>query len=186
VGALLGATHARYDGVTDGTTARGAMWWKRWIEFLHHCELDDDVYLRQFSPHKRHLLLGAFAHKARTGEWFVSSKGYDHLVAGTCRTAIDSLCQAFVTAGWDDPGKDSNGELAFILRWQIRRYKNEDPSEQPQKAIPFGLLQKIISMQTKNQMRRRFQLLTHMAFFFAMLRVPEHIGDASNKSITHV
>jgi hypothetical protein len=98
----------------------------------------------------------------------VSSKGYDHLVAGTCRTAIDCVCQAFVTAGWDDPGKDSNGELAFILRRQLQGYKNEDPSEQPQKAIPFGLLQKIITMPTKNHMRRRFQLLTHMAFFFAM------------------
>jgi hypothetical protein len=45
------------------------------------------------------------------------------------------------------------------------RYKNNDPSEQPQKAIPFGLLQKIVTMPTKNHMRRRFQLLTHMAFF---------------------
>jgi hypothetical protein len=90
------------------------------------------------------------------------------LVAGTCRTAIDSVCQAFVAAGWDDPGKDSNGELAFVLRRQIKGYKNNDPAEQPQKAIPFGLLQKLIMLPTKDPMRRRFIHLTHMAFFFAM------------------
>jgi hypothetical protein len=50
----------------------------------------------------------------------------------------------------------------------MQGYKNEDPSKKPQKAIPFGLLQKIITMPTKNHMRQRFQLLTHMAFFFVM------------------
>jgi hypothetical protein len=90
------------------------------------------------------------------------------LVAGTCRAAIDAVCQAFVSAGWDDPGKDSHGNLAFVLQRQIRGYKNNDPAEQPQKAIPFGLLQKLIYKKTKDPLRLRFQQLVHMAFFFAM------------------
>jgi hypothetical protein len=138
------------------------------VEFLHNCELHDDIFLRQFTTHERHLLLGAFAQSARNCEWSKSSKGYDHLVAKSCRTAIDSVCQAFVESGYDDPGKDSHGKLAFILQRQIKGYKNSDPSEQPQKAIPFGLLQKIITLPTKDPLRRRFQQLTHMAFFFAM------------------
>jgi hypothetical protein len=64
---------------------------------------------------------------------------------------------------------DSNGELAILLlRRQIRGYRNNDPAEQPQKAIPFSLLQKLIMLPTKNPMRRRFKHLTHMTFFFAM------------------
>jgi hypothetical protein len=86
--------------------AIGNIWWRRWIEFLQNCEHEDNVYLRQFTQHERQLLvLGAFAHRTRNNEWSVSSKGYDHLVAGTCHSAIDSVC-----------GKDSNGELAFVLR----------------------------------------------------------------------
>jgi hypothetical protein len=78
------------------------------------------------------------------------------------------VCQAFVSAGYDDPGKDAHGKLAFVLQRQIKGYKNNDPAEQPQKAIPFSLLRKMISRPTKDPLRRRFQLLTHMAFFFAM------------------
>jgi hypothetical protein len=90
------------------------------------------------------------------------------VVAGTCRAAIDNVCQAFVAAGYENPGKDTHGQLAFVLQRQLKGYKNNDPAEQPQKAIPFSLLQKMITLPTKNAMRRRFQLLTHMAFFFAM------------------
>jgi hypothetical protein len=168
MGHLLGATNARNQGVTTGTISKGNTWWKRWVEFLHNCELHDDIFLRQFTTHERHLLLGAFAQSARNCEWSKSSKGYDYLVAKSCRTAIDSVCQAFVESGYDDPGKDSHGKLAFVLQRQMKGYKNNDPSEKPQKAIPFGLLQKIITLPTKDPLRRRFQQLTHMAFFFAM------------------
>jgi hypothetical protein len=135
VGALLGATHARNKGVTAGTIDKGNKAWKRWIKFLHKCELDDDVFLTQFTQHERHLLLGAFAQKVRDNEWSRSSKGYDHLVAGTCRAAIDAVCQAFVSAGFEDPGKDSHGKLAHVLQRQLRGYKNNDPAEQPQKQF---------------------------------------------------
>jgi hypothetical protein len=149
LGALLVASQQRDEGVTPGTIGKGNTWWRRWINFLHKCKLYDDVYLRQFTQHEQHLLLGAFAQKARDNEWSVSSKGYDHLVAGTCRTAIDAVCQAFVTAGFDDPGTDSNGQLAFLLQRQLKGYRNNDPAEQPQKAIPFGILRKLITSPTK-------------------------------------
>jgi hypothetical protein len=156
------------------------------VEFLHNCELHDDVFLRGFTQHERHLLLGAFAQSARDCEWLKSSKGYDHLVvAKSCHTAIDSVCQAFVESGYDDPRKDANGKLAFILQRQIKGYKNKDPSEKPQKAIPFGLLQKIITLPTKDPLRRRSQQLTHMAFFFAM-RSCEYLkvsGDRRTEAI---
>jgi hypothetical protein len=84
---------------------------------MHTCELDDDIFLTQFTQHERHLLLGAFAQRVRDNEWSKSSKGYDHfLVAGSCRAAIDGVCQAFISAGYDNPGKDSYGKLAFVLQ----------------------------------------------------------------------
>jgi hypothetical protein len=83
--------------VAPGTIAKGNTWWRRWVEFMHNCELDDDMFLIQFTQHERHLLLGAFAQRVRDNEWSKSSKGYDHLVASTCRTAIESgVSQAFV------------------------------------------------------------------------------------------
>jgi hypothetical protein len=168
MGALLAAAHARDDGVTAGTISKGNTWWKRWIEFMHNCELADDIFLTQFTHHKKHLLLGAFSQRVRDNEWSRSSKGYDHLVAGTCRTAIEAVCQAFCTAGYDNPGQDAHGQFAFILQRQMKGYKNNDLAEQPQKAIPFRLLQKLITLPMKCPLRRRFQKLTHMAFFFAM------------------
>jgi hypothetical protein len=168
VGSLLGATQSRHEAVTAGTTAKGDTWWRRWVEFLHNCELDDDIFLRGFTHHERQPLLGAFAHRVRSNEWSKSSRGNDNLVAGTCRAAIDAVCQAFRAAGWEDPGKDTNGNLAFVLQRQMRGYKNNDPAEQPQKAIPFGLLMKMIYRKTKDALRLRFQQLSHMAFFFAM------------------
>jgi hypothetical protein len=168
LGALLGAAHARNESITARTIAKGNTAWKRWVKFLHKCELADDIYLTQFTPHERHLLLGAFTQRVQDNEWSRSSKGYDHVVAGTCRATIDNVCQAFVAAGYENPGKDTHGQLAFVLQRQLKGYKNNNPAEQPQKAIPFSLLQKMITLPTKNAMRRRFQLLTHMAFFFAM------------------
>jgi hypothetical protein len=116
MGALLAATQARNEGVTAGTISKSNVAWKRWVEFMHTCELDDDIFLTQFTRHERHLLLGAFAQRVRDNEWSKSSKGYDHLVAGSCRAAIYGVCQAFVSAGYDDPGKDAYGKLAFVLQ----------------------------------------------------------------------
>jgi hypothetical protein len=84
---------------------------------LHSCKLEDDIFLMQFTKHERHLILGAFAQRVRDNEWLKSSKGYDHVVAGTFRAAIDkNVCQAFISAGYKDPGKDAHGQLAFVLQ----------------------------------------------------------------------
>jgi hypothetical protein len=56
-------------------------------------------------------------------------KGYDHLVVGSCRATIDGVCQAFVSAGYSDPGKDSHGKVAFVLQRQMKGYKNNEPAE---------------------------------------------------------
>jgi hypothetical protein len=105
------------------------------------------------------------------------------LVAGTCRTAINAVRQAFVAAGWDDSRTETNGELAFILQCQLKGYKNNDLAEQPQKAIPFSLLMKLITKPTKDPLQRRFQQLTHMAFFFAM-RSCEYLKVSGNERRT--
>jgi hypothetical protein len=83
---------------------------------------------------------------------------------------MDAVCQCFVSAGFDNPGKDSNGNLAYLLQMQLRGYKNKDPLEHPQNTIPFGLLQKLITMPTtEDPLRKRFHQLSHVAFFFPML-----------------
>jgi hypothetical protein len=132
------------------------------------CELPDDPYLTRFTRHERHLLLGAYAQKVRDQTWGKSSKGYDQLVEGTCRAAVDGVCSTFRAVGYGNPSLDEDGKIAFLLQRQFRAYRNEDPSEKHQKAIPFDLISAMCRRAESNPLFIRFHLLTMVAFFFAM------------------
>jgi hypothetical protein len=166
--ALLVAAHKRQGGVTTQTDASTQRHWKNWVDFLHMCELPDDPYLTRFTRHERHLLLGAYAQKVRDQTWGNSSKGYDQLVEGTCRAAIDGVCSTFRAVGYGNPSLDEDGKIAFLLQRQFRAYRNEDPSEKHQKAIPFDLISAMCRRAESNPLFIRFHLLTMVAFFFAM------------------
>lgn len=76
--------------------------------------------------------------------------------------------QAFLSAGYEDSGKDSLGKTAFILQRQFKGYENNNPAEKPQKALPFELIQCMTQRWSKDPMKIRFHILILVAFFFAM------------------
>jgi hypothetical protein len=45
--------------------------------------------------------------------------------------------------GRPNPAKDVNLQLSFILQCQLRAYKNANPKEKQQKAIPARVITKI-------------------------------------------
>jgi hypothetical protein len=139
---LLGASQARSDAVTTDTHRKGDFHFRNWNTFLANCNLKDDNFLDGFSPHDQVRILGAFLHAVRTGEYSTSTKGNDHLVAGTCQAALTGVYTAFCNSGRPNPSLDANGKSSVLLRHQIRGYSNLDPSKRQQKAIPLKLLQK--------------------------------------------
>ena len=164
----MGASRAQELAVTEGTTAREDTSWRRWELFVFNCGLFDDPYLDGFSREEKHRLLSAFAQTVRECEYSKSTRGYDHLVAGTCFAALDDISKAFVATGRPNPQFDGDGKRAFLLQRQLRGYKNLDPGEKHQKAIPLAVLEAMCKRVTNVHALRVFHELTMLAFFFAM------------------
>ena len=108
-----------------------------WVKFLSACELDDDIFLDEYSCHDRITLLGAYAHSVREKAYSESSKGYARLVASSSHAAITGVCTTFVSTGRPSPSLDEAGKTSFLLHQQFRGYSNNDPSPKPQKTIPL-------------------------------------------------
>ena len=66
-----------------------------------------------------------------------------------------------------NPTKDNNLQLSFILQRQFRAFKNKDPKEKQQKAIPACVITKIAKRKLIELQCTTLQL-TILAFFFAM------------------
>ena len=54
---ILGAAQARHDGVTTTTHKKMDTHFNNWVKFLSACELDDDIFLEEYSRHDRITLL---------------------------------------------------------------------------------------------------------------------------------
>ncbi|WP_317201518.1 hypothetical protein, partial [Janthinobacterium sp.] len=85
---LLGASHARVDAVTADTRKKKSTNHKNFRRFLDDCDLGSDPYLDTFTASDKHKLLGAFMQTVRNQAYSSSSKGYDHLVASSCSSAL--------------------------------------------------------------------------------------------------
>ena len=116
----------------------------------------------------RQRLLGAYMHAVREQTFAPSSKGNDHLVASSCRTALDSVRKAFRANGRPDPALDADGKLALILHYQLRGYTNMDPSPKQQRPIPLVLIKQMIQRPCADPGLIAFHQLFNFAFFFAM------------------
>ena len=87
-------------------------------------------------------MLGAFAMAVREGR-FCSRERHEVLVEGTVRNAVSHVVQAFRTAGRQNPTKDKDNKLSILLLHQFRAYKNKDPKQKQQKALPFSVLDEL-------------------------------------------
>ena len=71
------------------------------------------------------------------------SAAHDELALGTIRNSFSDISATFRENGQPNPTKDDNLQLSFILHHQFRAYKNEDPKEKQQKAIPTCVIAEI-------------------------------------------
>ncbi len=65
------------------------------------------------------------------------------LVEGTVRGAISHVVQVFRELGRQNSTKDADNMLSILLSRQFRAYRNDDPKEVQQKALPFSILDEL-------------------------------------------
>ncbi len=94
---------------------------------------------------------------------------HNKLALGTIKKSISDsdISATFRENGQPNPTKDDDLQLSFILHHQFRAYKNEDPKEKQQKAIPACVIAKI-AKKILTPLQRAISQLTTLAFFFAM------------------
>jgi hypothetical protein len=98
-----------------------------------------------------------------------STKGKGHPIGeGTVHPHVDDVAKAFTGKGYPNPKFDEDGNTAFLLRRQLKAYKDADPSVQHQKAIPFALIRQMVTRQTTSPMLTVLHQLFLLGFFFAM------------------
>lgn len=106
-----------------------------------------------------------------------SRKHHDPLAEGTIRSTISCVVQTFRSAGRPNPTKDDDHELNILLSRQYRSFRNEDPKEKQQKALPIFILAEVAKRQF-TETEKAIAQLSIGAFFFACrsceyLKVPQ-------------
>jgi hypothetical protein len=108
-------------------------------------------------------MLGAFAMAVREGRF--SWDCHKVLVKGIVLGAVSHVVQTFWAAGRQNPTKDDARELSILLSRQYRTYKNEDPQQKQQKALPFIVLDELAKRQVTELDIALGQLTIGTAFF---------------------
>jgi hypothetical protein len=67
--------------------------------------------------------------------------------------------------GQQNPTKDADNELSILLLRQFRAFRNDDPKEEQQKALPFSVLDKLAKRQVTETDKGITQLTIGTAFF---------------------
>jgi hypothetical protein len=127
--------------------------------------LEDDFYLKNFTREESHVLIDAFAMAVRDARF--SKSLHEQLVANTVRDTVHYVCATFRENGHPNLTFDKDGRSAFILQLEFRAFKNTDPEEKHQKAIPISVISKI-AKQDSTKLERATAQLTTMGIFFAM------------------
>jgi hypothetical protein len=162
---IVAAETSREGAVTGGTHENQARSWRRFSQYLESIGLGHDIFLDSFTRSQRNKILGAFALALREGRF--SRASHDTLAVGTIRNSILDVCATFRENGRPNPTKDNDLQLSFLLHRQFRAYKNADPKEKQQKAIPACVIAEIAKLKL-TELQRAISQLTILAFFFAM------------------
>ena len=162
---LVAAETAREGAVTGGTHENQARSWRRFTKYLDSIGLGHDLYLESLTRTQRNRIIGAFAMALRQGRY--SGKAHDTLATGTIRNSISDISSTFRENGRPNPTKDDDLQLSFLLQRQFRAFKNADPKEKQQKAIPACVIAEIAKRQL-TELQCATSQLTILAFFFAM------------------
>ena len=84
--------------------------------------------------------MGAFAMALREGQF---SHDHSALADGTIRSSISYVVSTFREEGRQNPTKDKDMELGWILHRLYHAFKNKDPKLVRQKAIPFLVISEL-------------------------------------------
>ena len=130
----------RESAVQRGTHAKQPLAWKRWSKY-NSCIGNDDLFLKSFSKHQRIRIIGAFALSLREGRF--SGPAYDRLVESTISSSVSYVCTTFRENGYLNPSLDDDARTGFLLQRLYRGFKNADPAEKHQKAVPMCVIAEI-------------------------------------------
>ena len=162
---ISAADTAREHANTRKTFLQQDLSWKRWTLFLRSIELENDIFLNNFTDRERTIITSAFAEAVRKREF--SRKSVNPLVSSTVRTAVDNISQTFREYDHGDPRLDSTGKLARILQQQFKGYKENDPDERQEKAIPFSVIRQM-NLKAISDLDKAIADLCTGAIFFCM------------------
>jgi hypothetical protein len=110
-------------------------------------------------------MLGAFAMAVREEKFLRDC--HEVLVEGTVRGAISHVVQTFRAAGRQNSTKDDDREFSILLSRQHQTYKNKDPQQKQQKALPFIVLLHELAKRQVTELDIALGQLTIGAPFFA-------------------
>ena len=144
--------------------------------FLENLGIGGNPFLDSWECRERTILLSAFAQAIRSRE-FSQSSG-NPLVCQTVRSAVDCVSQAFREYDKDDPRLNRNRLPSRILQQQFKGYKNRDPKERQQKAIPMSVIRKLHESDT--EVGSALANLLTLAIFFCM-RSCEYLAVSSQE-----
>ena len=162
---LVAVNTTSQDAVTGKTHEDEARAWRRWTEYARSIGITQDFFLDGLTKPQRIKLMGAFALAMREGRF--SSQAYDTLAEATIRNTISFVSSTFRENERPNPTKDDDGQLGRLLSRLFRAFKNKDPAEKQQKALPATVLVEIAKMQL-TETQRAISQLTIGAFYFAM------------------
>ncbi len=141
---------------------------KAWRRLKDHCSsigIKDDLFLTNFTRDQQTRLIGAFAMAVQEARF--SGPFTKRLAASTVKDTLQYQCAAFLKSGNSNPTFDKDHQLALLLQQQFRAFKNADPAENHQKAIPMSVISEINKRNSSALKRATAQLVT-ITIFFAM------------------
>ncbi len=122
-------------------------------------------FLENFSREHRHIIIGAFAMAVKESRF--SRASHEQLAADTVKDTMQYVCTTFQENGYQNPFIDDDGQPAFILQQEFRSFKNTDPEEKHQKAIPMSVISELIRRDSTKLKQATGELAT-VRIFFAM------------------
>ena len=165
MGDLVTAETLREGAVTRKTLEDRDRALRRWKSYAKSIGITDDIWLDHLDRADRIKIFGAFAIALRQGRF--SGPSHDSLVESTIRSTISYAAQAFRENDKSNPTRDDDGELGVLLSRLYRSFRNKDPAEKQQKALPARVLLEIAKLQ-HTETQRAISQLTIGAFYFAM------------------
>ena len=162
---LIAVEVARQGAVTGGTHESQARSWRRYIDYIEGIGLRNDPFLDNLTKGKRNHIMCCFALALREGRF--SKPPFGRLANGTVSSAVSHVCATFRENSRSNPTKDDDLQSSFLLQRLYRAFKNKDPKEKQQKAVPPCVIAKVTEVQVTELQIARSQLSV-IGFFFAM------------------